>query len=880
MAFITITSDSENENETEKKVSSNQNQSGNSQITINQLKDRIREMLQYEGIREHLIDEVFRFLNSLPLLTNSHINDRNRLNELRVKTEESFPQLPPLRLEENEESYSLNNRNDNINSTNFINDLVDDDTETLNDNYFNEDDEFIQLNSNYNNVSKLSRNPYFNHNVDQFENGNFEWNNRITAKLQSFGIKQFRPLQRGAVNASLAGRDLFVLLPTGGGKSLTYQLPAICSSGLTFIISPLLSLIQDQVEALTSIGIPSINISAVKNLKKVMKSISDRALRGTHLIYVTPEKITSSKSFLEWLKMLYQEDRIERFVIDEAHLVTTWGHSFRQSFREMNLLRKKFPNVPISALTATATPTAQKDIIVTLGLINPIKITASFNRTNLIYEVFPKKDKLLETLKNVFDKYPEGSGIIYCLTRKETEKLSKKLEDLGYSTGVYHAEYDNREKVHNEWREGKIRIICATVAFGMGIDKPNVRFVIHHTMPKSIEDYYQESGRAGRDGKISHCVILYSRSDKLRVLQLQDHPKAGEKIQGMIDYCENKLDCRRFLQLKQFNESFDPKDCKGFCDNCKLKSTTIASELDVSQNVRDILNLIKEGGKMKLIRSLAMTYHGSKSKEIPNKFKNLKEYGAGKSLKIQQIEDIANEMLKRGFLSERRKNKHGQPYSLVSITNLGIDFMKNSFKKFKLTIYKQKQNGILKENDTNENSTLLFKTLKVWRQKKAKEKDITSQLVIPDVPLQEISEKMPIFLEELENINGMAPPILAEFGLELLKLVRKFRQTKLNDGTTNLTTEEIDKIQSSLNKYNSDNRARTLQRILTTIIPESTLESKDDDCIVLDLTVESDEEFESLADKKRKRTLIKNINSNEIVSLNDEELIIKRRRLE
>ncbi|CAH6723472.1 ATP-dependent helicase Sgs1p [[Candida] jaroonii] len=494
-----------------------------------------------------------------------------------------------------------------------------------------------------------------------------------------FKLQNFRSNQFEAVINFLLGKDVFVLMPTGGGKSLCYQLPALVKPGISIVVSPLISLMQDQINHLTDKGISAGMISS-KNNATERKEMIDLFRNGKlKLVYLSPEMINSSGQVQKIIKSLHEKKVLTSVIVDEAHCISSWGHDFRPDYKGMNFFKKSYPDIPIMALTATANDKVKLDIMHNLNMDNPIILKQSFNRINLYYEIKWKNNNYLEDVKNlVLNTYRDQTGIIYCHSKQSCEQISSKLNSMGANTSFYHAgmSTQDRQQVQQDWQSEKIKVICATIAFGMGIDKPNVRFVIHSFIPRNLEGYYQETGRAGRDGLKSTCIMFYSYKDA-RTLQLmiQKDTELNDtmkdqhltKLRQVIQYCENIYDCRRKQVLLYFNENFNKANCNKTCDNCLNGQKLI--EKDVTSVSKEILQLISEieNDKVTLLYCQDVYKGLNYAKITKNGHNELRFHGNGKKIDKLELERIFFHLISEDCLMEYSIIKNGFASNYVKL---------------------------------------------------------------------------------------------------------------------------------------------------------------------------------------------------------------------
>ncbi len=581
-----------------------------------------------------------------------------------------------------------------------------------------------------------------------------------------FGYSKFRPLQNEIILDVLNGKDVLVLMPTGGGKSLCYQYPSLISDGMTIVVSPLISLMKNQVDSLKSNGIEAEYINSSLNYDDVRRIKSALSQNKIRLLYIAPERLTIP-SFLTFLKGL----KVSLFAIDEAHCISEWGHDFRPEYRQLRLIRESFPDIPIIALTATATPKVQEDIITQLSLKDCKKYIASFNRENLVYTVRPKENTLLQIVQFLKNK-PNESGIIYCQSRKTVDSLNEKLQQAGYRVLPYHAGLSQSIRSQNQEKfiKDDVEILVATIAFGMGIDKPNIRFVIHYDLPKNLEAYYQETGRAGRDGLKSDCILFYSYGDRQKIEyfinQMADERErqiALNKLRDMINFCESNI-CRRKVLLGYFGEVLDEDNC-GCCDNCldPKEKTEAVRETSI------ILSCIDELGERFGIGYVADVIIGSKSRRLmTNGHESLKSYGSGKDLPKKSWHAFIRELIQLGYLE-----LGGETYPVLRLNQRSRTFLMGCLtggekETVFLTKPEVQEKAVEPEKDAGYDGGL-FEVLRVLRKKLADAENYPPYIIFTDASLKQMAALRPRSLYEFRKISGVGDRKLEKYGAEFIK---------------------------------------------------------------------------------------------------------------
>ncbi len=593
---------------------------------------------------------------------------------------------------------------------------------------------------------------------------------------RTFGYGSFRPLQREICEATLAGRDVFALLPTGGGKSLCFQIPALTRGGLTVVVSPLIALMKDQVDQLQASGVAATFLNSTLDADEARSR-----LRGLHrneyrLLYVAPERLMLDG----WIDNL-KKWNVTCVAIDEAHCVSEWGHDFRPEYRQISKLRDALPDVPLMALTATATTRVRHDIVTHLKLRQPDVFVASFNRPNLTYRVVPK-DQPLKQIIDFVRKREADSGIIYCASRATAERVAEALAGRGFSARPYHAGLDAAERGRNQeqFLRDDTRIICATIAFGMGINKPNVRWVIHHDLPKNVEGYYQETGRAGRDGLPSDCLLLFSAGDIAKqthfldeITNEQERDLARAQLRKIVHYAESS-GCRRIELLEYFGEKFPFDNCGG-CDNCAEPRETYDGTL-VAQKFLSCIYRIAQNSRFSVgINHIIEVLTGADTDKIRRwGHERLTTYGIGSELSRPQWAAVGRELMRLGYVGVAEGE-----FATLELTEAGMNILRSrqpvTLTK-SLDVPKSKRASTRREGDIACDE-ILFERLRTLRKQLADDRRVPAYVIFGDTTLRAMAHHYPERLDQMEGIPGMGEKKRAEFGQVFAAAIAAYLKT-------------------------------------------------------------------------------------------------------
>lgn len=586
-----------------------------------------------------------------------------------------------------------------------------------------------------------------------------------------FGYNSFRPGQLDIIRSVMSGNDTLALMPTGGGKSICYQIPAMLHEGCCIVVSPLISLMKDQVAGLNANGIPATAVNS-GNAGNENRRALDEAVRGhMKLLYMSPERL------LQEMERIDMNGFVSLFAIDEAHCISQWGHDFRPEYSELSILKERFPDIPVIALTATADRITRDDIITQLRLNDPFIHIASFDRPNLSLKVLPNtgKSKRIGTITKLIDRYPDDSGIVYCLSRKGAEATNAELNLRGYRSIVYHAGLTpkKRDEAQRMFSDGDIQAVCATVAFGMGIDKSNIRWVVHNNMPRNMESYYQEIGRAGRDGMPSETVLFYSYADVATLqsfINESGQPALNaEKLNRMKEYCESTV-CRRRVLLSYFNEALD-HDC-GNCDVCldppERFDGTVITQMALSAAIRT--------GQQVGLTMLTDILRGSARAEIIERgYDRIKTYGVGRKLTFGEWTSYIGQMIQLGLL-DMAYDEHNR----LKVTDYGMSVLRGD-----TTVMLSRYHPVKSTSKTTKKPSakapvrnpaeLLFAELKRLRMSLAKEEGIPPYLVFTDKTLMEMVKKRPVTLREFNTIEGVGERKSLKYWSQFTELIKRFK---------------------------------------------------------------------------------------------------------
>ena len=584
-----------------------------------------------------------------------------------------------------------------------------------------------------------------------------------------FGYNEFRPLQAEIIGNILTQKDVLVVMPTGGGKSLCFQIPALVFDGLTIVISPLIALMKDQVQQLLQLGVSAAVLNSSLSAADYRRNVELVKSNRAKLLYLAPEALLKPN-----MLALLSEVKVDCLAIDEAHCISQWGHDFRPEYRQLIKARANFPRAACVALTATATPRVREDIKSSLQMDGGREFVASFNRENLFIQMVPKDNPLQQTLRFV-EKFENQSGIIYCHSRKQVEDLHEVLSDHGFSARPYHAGLTDSERNRNQeaFIRDDVQIIVATIAFGMGIDKPNVRFVLHYDLPKNIEGYYQEIGRAGRDGLKSHGLLLFSFADVQKIKYFIDQKAPAEKrvatihLNALLGFAESEA-CRRIPLLNYFGENYQIEKC-GMCDNCLAEKK---AKVDLTVAAQKFLSCIKRTGERFGSAHVIDVLRGSKAKKVRQfDHARLSTYGIGKNYSKKQWQQMFRQFLHQGLLAQDME------FGSLKLTDKGWDVLQGRLEVRGQLAQAQTVEKLVeasrRRDDLNFNAQL-FEVLRQERKVLADATGVPPYVIFSDITLVEMATYFPHSRETLLDIHGVGAVKCEKFGATFLQIIARF----------------------------------------------------------------------------------------------------------